>query len=83
MLFRSQDILFFADTDEEKARWSVLELNYIAFQLNSILRLEVFRALVGHIPPHPLWAEMLWQRQEEIAKRMQAAQPLPPHASRH
>lgn len=47
-----QEIIFFADTDEEKARW-----------------LDVLRALVGHIPPHPLWAELLWQRQEEISKR--------------
>ena len=37
-------------------------------------RLEVLRALVGRIPPHPLWAELLWQRQEELAKRVQAAQ---------
>ncbi|KAJ3566528.1 hypothetical protein NP233_g6949 [Leucocoprinus birnbaumii] len=49
---QEQEIIFFADTDEEKYRW-----------------LEVFRALVGHIPPHPLWAELLWQRQEEAAKR--------------
>ncbi|KAJ7729509.1 hypothetical protein DFH07DRAFT_781904 [Mycena maculata] len=47
-----QEIVFFADTDEEKAKW-----------------LEVLRALVGHIPPHPLWAELLWQRQEELSKR--------------
>ncbi|KAJ7039100.1 hypothetical protein C8F04DRAFT_1087111 [Mycena alexandri] len=47
-----QEIVFFADRDEEKAKW-----------------LEVLRALVGHIPPHPLWAELLWQRQEELAKR--------------
>ncbi|KAJ6495696.1 hypothetical protein C8R47DRAFT_1011434 [Mycena vitilis] len=51
-----QEIVFFADTDEEKAKW-----------------LEVLRALVGHIPPHPLWAELLWQRQEELSKRV----PLP------
>ena len=37
-------------------------------------RLEVLRALVGRIPPHPLWAELLWQRHEEIAKRNQAAE---------
>jgi len=37
-------------------------------------RLEVLRALVGHIPPHPLWAELLWQRQEDISARMAAAQ---------
>ncbi|EJD41589.1 hypothetical protein AURDEDRAFT_186410 [Auricularia subglabra TFB-10046 SS5] len=27
--------------------------------------LEVLNALVGHIPPNPLWAEMVWQRQHE------------------
>ncbi|KAF9243107.1 hypothetical protein BU15DRAFT_72306 [Melanogaster broomeanus] len=49
-----QEILFFADSDEEKARW-----------------LEVLRALVGHIPPNPLWAELIWQRQQEMAKQRQ------------
>ncbi|KAJ8076404.1 Bud site selection protein bud4 [Marasmius tenuissimus] len=44
-----EEICFFADTDEEKARW-----------------LEILRALVGHIPPHPLWAELLWQRQTDL-----------------
>ncbi|KIY50296.1 PH-domain-containing protein, partial [Fistulina hepatica ATCC 64428] len=48
----NEEIIFFADTDAEKARW-----------------LEVLRALIGHIPPYPLWAELLWQRQEEINKR--------------
>ncbi|KIO13807.1 hypothetical protein M404DRAFT_992041 [Pisolithus tinctorius Marx 270] len=31
--------------------------------------LEVLRALVGHIPPNPLWAELIWQRQQEMAGR--------------
>ncbi|KAJ7928485.1 hypothetical protein B0H13DRAFT_1967482 [Mycena leptocephala] len=53
-----QEILFFADTDEEKGKW-----------------LEVLRALVGHIPPHPLWAELLWQRQDELSKRALRAGP--------
>ncbi|KAI0364141.1 hypothetical protein BV20DRAFT_1116518 [Pilatotrama ljubarskyi] len=30
--------------------------------------LEVLRAMVGRIPPNPLWAEMLWQQQQELAK---------------
>ncbi|KAL4071248.1 hypothetical protein V8B97DRAFT_436977 [Scleroderma yunnanense] len=47
-----QEIFFFADTDEEKAKW-----------------LGVLRALVGHIPPNPLWAELVWQRQQEVAKQ--------------
>ncbi|KAH6914354.1 hypothetical protein BKA70DRAFT_1558314 [Coprinopsis sp. MPI-PUGE-AT-0042] len=51
-----EEIMFFADTDEEKNKW-----------------LEVLRALVGHIPPHPLWAELLWQRQEELTKPSAAA----------
>jgi len=49
-----QEILFFADSDEEKAKW-----------------LEVLRALVGHIPPNPLWAELVWQRQQEMAAHAQ------------
>ncbi|KAF8160762.1 hypothetical protein B0H34DRAFT_697981 [Crassisporium funariophilum] len=62
-----QEIIFFADTDEEKAKW-----------------LEVLRALVGHIPPHPLWAELLWQRQEEFSKRMAAVQQhVPPQVPQH
>ncbi|KIK61198.1 hypothetical protein GYMLUDRAFT_225414 [Collybiopsis luxurians FD-317 M1] len=67
LIFSNEEILFFADTDEEKARW-----------------LEVLRALVGHIPPHPLWAELLWQRQEEInkARRAQAEATSAPGSSR-
>jgi len=61
---RDEEIIFFADTDEEKGRW-----------------LEVLRALVGRIPPHPLWAELLWQRHEEITKRNQAAQQTIPPSS--
>lgn len=34
-------------------------------------RLEVLRALVGHIPPNPLWAELVWQRQHEMAAHAQ------------
>ncbi|KAI6017530.1 hypothetical protein EDC04DRAFT_3144340 [Pisolithus marmoratus] len=51
----NQEMFFFADTDEEKAKW-----------------LEVLRALVGHIPPSPLWAELIWQRQQEMASRAAA-----------
>ncbi|KAF8589532.1 hypothetical protein K439DRAFT_1405122 [Ramaria rubella] len=47
----NEEISFFADNDDAKARW-----------------LEVFRALVGHIPPNPLWAELIWLRQDEVAK---------------
>ncbi|TFK23955.1 hypothetical protein FA15DRAFT_620133 [Coprinopsis marcescibilis] len=52
----NDEIVFFADTDDEKKRW-----------------LDVLKALVGKVPPHPLWAELLWQRQEELTKRAQAA----------
>ncbi|EGO00899.1 hypothetical protein SERLA73DRAFT_121304 [Serpula lacrymans var. lacrymans S7.3] len=53
----NQEILFFADTDEEKAKW-----------------LDVLRALVGRIPPNPLWAELIWQRQQELGKQADAGQ---------
>ena len=36
-----------------------------------LLRLEILGALVGRIPPNPLWAELLWQKQQE----MMGAQP--------
>ncbi|KIO21203.1 hypothetical protein M407DRAFT_29195 [Tulasnella calospora MUT 4182] len=36
--------------------------------------LEILRALIGRIPPNPLWAELVWQRQEEI---LSGAQPRP------
>ncbi|KDQ55167.1 hypothetical protein JAAARDRAFT_181183 [Jaapia argillacea MUCL 33604] len=52
MFPKNQEIVFFADTDDEKARW-----------------LEVLHALVGHIPPNPLWAELIWQRRDELAKQ--------------
>jgi len=31
--------------------------------LTALRRLEVFGALIGRVPPKPLWAEMLWQQQ--------------------
>ena len=68
-----EEILFFADSDEEKAKWYVLFLHRPVHSLRWALRLQVFRALVGKIPPHPLWAEMLWQRQHEQQKQAAAA----------
>lgn len=39
-------------------------LDYQANCLLTVLRrLEVFGALIGKVPPKPLWAEMLWQQQ--------------------
>ncbi|GJJ08435.1 hypothetical protein Clacol_002651 [Clathrus columnatus] len=31
--------------------------------------LKVLGALVGHIPPNPLWAELAWQRQEDLRQQ--------------
>lgn len=68
----NQEIAFFADTDDEKVKWYVsLFLSPFWSSLlttASYIRLEVFRALVGHIPPNPLWAELVWQRQNEQGK---------------
>jgi hypothetical protein len=72
-----EEIMFFADTNEEKARWSVSAIldSCSPFQIADEYpkRLEVLRALVGHIPPNPLWAELIWQRQEELKKQAAAA----------
>ncbi|KAF8635247.1 hypothetical protein AX17_004020 [Amanita inopinata Kibby_2008] len=43
--------------------------------------LEIFRAMVGHIPPHPLWGELIWQRQEELTKRTLSRSALQSHPS--
>ncbi|KAG9126660.1 Bud site selection protein bud4 [Ceratobasidium sp. 392] len=40
--------------------------------------LRILRALVGNIPPHPLWAELVWQRHEQAAAAQQAQQNQPP-----
>ena len=74
-----QEIIFLADTDEEKIKWfSSLRMYYLDTCVLTFsplaYRLEVLRALVGHIPPHPLWAELLWQRQEEMSKRTTGVQ---------
>ncbi|KAI8974021.1 hypothetical protein BD414DRAFT_498895 [Trametes punicea] len=34
--------------------------------------LEVLRAMVGHVPPNPLWAELLWQQQQEQLRGLPA-----------
>ena len=39
----------------------------IAILTNCVFRLRILRALVGNIPPHPLWAELVWQRHEQAA----------------
>ncbi|KAG8734474.1 Bud site selection protein bud4 [Ceratobasidium sp. 414] len=39
--------------------------------------LRILRALVGNIPPHPLWAELVWQRHEQAAAAQQAQQNQP------
>lgn len=76
-----QEIIFFADTDEEKDKWYVDPcVPPCVMWLTSFGRMEVLSALVGRIPPNPLWAELLWQRQQELAKQPQ--QPPPPATSR-
>ncbi|CAG7850737.1 SubName: Full=Related to budding protein {ECO:0000313/EMBL:CCA68506.1} [Serendipita indica DSM 11827] len=45
----NDEVCFFADNAEEKARW-----------------MEIFGALVGRIPHNPLWAELVWQRQQTV-----------------
>ncbi|KAG8985831.1 Bud site selection protein bud4 [Tulasnella sp. 427] len=37
--------------------------------------LEILRALIGRIPPNPLWAELVWQRQEELLSGQQQQRP--------
>lgn len=65
-----QEIIFFADTDEEKDKWYVVaDLVIVVSFSPRFIRLEVLHALVGRIPPNPLWAELLWQRQQDMARQ--------------
>ena len=64
-----QEIIFFADTDDEKDKWYVASSSCMLLMLTvALFRLEVLRALVGRIPPNPLWAELVWQRQQELTQ---------------
>ncbi|CAE6532022.1 unnamed protein product [Rhizoctonia solani] len=40
--------------------------------------LRILGALVGNIPPHPLWAELVWQRHEQAAAAQAQVQQQPP-----
>lgn len=63
----NDEVCFFADSAEEKASWSAL----VSCVHRTIVltyrhhRLEIFGALIGRIPHNPLWAELLWQRQQD------------------
>ena len=66
----NQRISFFADTEVDKARWYVHPNNLPESVAQTYpLRLEILGALVGRIPPNPLWAELLWQKQQEMTTK--------------
>jgi hypothetical protein len=62
-----EEINFFTDTDEEKAQWYVNRLARRTPPSDDIMssRLYVLQEILRRIPPpHPLWAEAIWQRQQ-------------------
>lgn len=76
LIFQDEEITFFADTDDEKAKWWVLWVRSSLMHVDLscwLSRLEVLRALVGRIPPNPLWAEMVWLRQQELTDQNASA----------
>ena len=60
----NDEVCFFADSAEEKTRWFVILFTNIL--LLTCRRMEIFGALVGRIPHYPLWAELIWQRQQTV-----------------
>ena len=38
-----------------------------------LFRLQVLWTLKGRIPPNPLWAEIVWQRQENLRSQPEIA----------
>jgi hypothetical protein len=72
------EIAFFADSDDEKAAWCVWRCGCACgTRADVMVRLHTLNQLVGNIPPNPLWAELLWQKQQEAA----AVQAVPPARS--
>lgn len=50
-----------------------LFLQYRFVQMTyGIDRLQIFRALVGHVPPRPLWAELIWEREEDLRRQAES-----------
>ena len=70
----NQRIAFFADTEADKARWYVYSnlIHQEPVTYTYLLRLEILGVLVGRIPPNPLWAELLWQKQQEMTAKQPA-----------
>ena len=73
----NQEITFFADTDEEKIRWCVSSRRVHRVLSNCSLstRINVLRQMIGHIPCHALWAELLWQRKKSNLRTGYQSQP--------
>lgn len=63
-----QEIAFFADTDQGKSKWCVRTSTKRGTTMLTCLscRLDVLRSIVCHIPPNPLWAELIWQRHRQM-----------------
>ena len=69
----NQKISFFADTEADKARWYVhSDQIYPTIAQTHSPRMDILGALVGRIPPNPLWAELLWQKQQEMMAKQPA-----------
>ena len=69
VFLHDQEITFFADTEDEKCRWYVASPPVIVIQCLTIgCRVDILRLIVGRVPQYPLWAEMVWQRQQELAR---------------
>lgn len=77
--FGDEQIVFYADSDQEKSDWCVPSFRKNHYRaLNILYRVSILKALVGRIPPNPLWAEVLFQRQEQSKQSLQTSAPSPP-----
>ena len=67
----NQRISFFADTEADKARWYERSNSIYPNLLLKCVLLgwKLLGALVGRIPPNPLWVELLWQKQQEMMEK--------------
>ncbi|KZO93860.1 hypothetical protein CALVIDRAFT_566091 [Calocera viscosa TUFC12733] len=49
------------------------EIAFFADTDEEKVKMEVLMARIGRVPDHPLWAEMIWQRQEELSRQAAVA----------
>ena len=71
LFHNDQEIIFYADSDEEKQQWYGGLTTHFLYLSHVSSRLQVLSVIIGRVPDNPLWAELLWQQQQSLQKQTQ------------